>query len=104
MGERYHVAQLDSLNNMFASDGTERPHLMEFFLFDAILNCAVHLADTIGVADPDKQVVMLWHTMTTTALTSNRIAGTGLPLPSYLEQECFTVPEKGERATAWTYQ
>jgi hypothetical protein len=25
----------------------------------------------------------------TTTLTSNRITSTGLPLPSYLEQECF---------------
>jgi hypothetical protein len=51
---------MDSLNNAFASDGAEQTHLMEFFLFDVILNCtAVKPADTDGVADPDKVVEAL---------------------------------------------
>jgi hypothetical protein len=50
---------MDSLNNAFASDGAEILHLMEFFLFDFILNCAVKPVDTDGLADPDKVVMAL---------------------------------------------
>jgi hypothetical protein len=59
LGGRFHVTQMDSLNDVFASDGTELPHLMEIFLFDVILNCAVKPADTDGVADPDNVVKAL---------------------------------------------
>ncbi len=59
LGARYHVTQMDSLNDVFAGDSAEQTHLMEFFLFDVILNRAVKLADTDGVADPDKVVKAL---------------------------------------------
>jgi hypothetical protein len=60
LGARFHVTQMDSLNDVFASDaGAEQTHLMEFFLFDVILNRTVKPADSDGVADPDKVVKAL---------------------------------------------
>jgi hypothetical protein len=32
LGGRFHAAQMDSLNDIFASDGTALPHQMEFFV------------------------------------------------------------------------
>ena len=59
LGAWFHVIQMDSLKDMFASDGAELPHLMESFLFDVILNRTVKPADTDGVADPNKIVMAL---------------------------------------------
>ncbi len=56
LGARFHVTQMDSLNNVSASDGAEQTHLIEFFLFDVIRSRPVKPADTDGVADPDKVV------------------------------------------------
>ena len=59
LGGRYCVSQLESLEDIYPKDHSVRDDLVEFFLFDVIVNRAIMPARTNGIADPDKVVMAL---------------------------------------------
>jgi hypothetical protein len=54
LGGRYCVSQLESPEDIYPKDHSVRDALVEFLLFDVILNRAIMPARTDGVADPNK--------------------------------------------------